>query len=493
MGQESMRQESMRPATLEERPGEECGVFGVYAPGADVARLTYFGLYALQHRGQESAGIATSDGASITLFKDLGLVNQVFNEWALASLQGHIAIGHTRYSTTGSTLWENAQPAYRNPNGVEFALGHNGNLTNTTELAAKFGHELALTDTDLMADAMVSLLNGQASEDVGVAGTEPSDAFIDAVTAALPLFEGAYTLVMMDRDRLIGVRDRHGFRPLCIGKLDGGWVLASETAALDVIAAQFVREVDPGEMVIIDGSGLRSVRPLGASDPKLCLLEFVYFSRPDSVLSGTAVHLARRKMGEALAHQSPVKADIVVPVPESGVPAAQGFAMASGIPYIDGLVKNGYVGRTFIQPAQVMRDQGIRMKLNPIPGAFDGRKAVIVDDSIIRGTTTRLLVDMVRAAGAEEVHLRISSPPYRWPCFYGMDTPDREHLLAAGRTEEEVADVLRVDSLAYLSLDRLLEATGAEPSGFCTACISGEYPTPIPINTDKLRLERAQG
>ncbi len=471
----------MSPPVAWERPGEECGVFGVYAPGMDVARLTYFGLFALQHRGQESAGIAASDGQSITVRKDLGLVSQVFNQWALASLQGDVALGHNRYSTTGSTSWENAQPTYRAVAGTGFALAHNGNLTNTAELAGKLGRQVATTDTELMAEGIA-----RAFDDIG-----GKDGIVGAVEAALPTFEGAFSLVIVDEQRLIGVRDRHGFRPLSLGRIDGGWVLASETCALDVVAAEFEREVEPGEMVVIDGNGVESRRPLGTADPHLCILEFVYFSRPDSYLYGRNVHQARLLMGELLAGQSPVPADVIVPVPESGVPAAQGYAKASGIPYEDAFVKNRYVGRTFIQPAQVMRDQGIRMKLNPIPEVICGRRIVIVDDSIIRGSTTRNLVEMVRATGAAEVHLRIASPPYRWPCFYGMDTPERAQLVAAERTVEQVAEFLGVDSLAYLSLENLVEATGAASLGLCTACLSGDYPTAVPLEGDKFLLERS--
>jgi amidophosphoribosyltransferase len=468
-------------STAWERPGEECGVFGVYAPGMDVARLTYFGLFALQHRGQESAGIAASDGQSITVRKDLGLVSQVFDQWALASLQGDLALGHNRYSTTGSTSWENAQPTYRGVDTTGFALAHNGNLTNTAELAQRLGRQTATTDTELMAEGIA-----RAYSDAGGKG-----GIVGAIEAALPTFAGAFSLVIVDEQRLIGIRDRHGFRPLSLGRIDGGWVLASETCALDVVAAEFEREVEPGEMVVIDGGGVESRRPLKEPDPHLCILEFVYFSRPDSYLCGRNVHQARLRMGELLAGQSPVLADVIVPVPESGVPAAQGYAKASGIPYEDAFVKNRYVGRTFIQPAQVMRDQGIRMKLNPIPEVIGGQRVLIVDDSIIRGSTTRNLVEMVRATGAAEVHLRIASPPYRWPCFYGMDTPERAQLIAAARSVEEVAEFLGVDSLAYLSLENLIEATGAGALGLCTACLSGDYPTAVPFDGDKYLLERS--
>ncbi len=464
------------------RPGEACGVFGVYAPGQDAARLTYFGLFALQHRGQESAGMAVSDGQTVTVFKELGLVAQVFDERTLAGLSGHLSIGHTRYSTTGSPRWENAQPAYRQVEATGIALAHNGNLTNTAELARMLASNGSSTDSELMTEAIA-------------AATRPgrSDAreLEQALCATLPGFAGAFSLVVMDQGRLIGVRDPHGFRPLCLGRIEGGWVLASETAALDIVAADFVREIAPGEMIVIDAGGPRSFWPFEPAPPRLCLFEFVYFARPDSNLYGQNVHAARRRMGELLAGQAPVEADAVVPVPESGIPAAQGFAAASGLPYTDGLVKNRYVGRTFIDPAPGMRERGIRMKLNPMPELLQDRRVVLVDDSIVRGTTTRRLVEMVRDAGAREVHLRISSPPYRSPCYYGMDTSDVSTLVAAGRDVAEVCDYVGADSLAYLELDALIRATGAPADGFCTACLTGEYPTPVDVAVGKFALERS--
>ncbi len=454
-------------------------MFGIYAPDGDAARLTYFGMFALQHRGQESAGIAVADDFHVTVVKDLGLVAQVFDEPTLAGLDGRIAVGHTRYSTTGSSSWENSQPVYRQvvgSNGI--ALAHNGNLTNTRRLAEEIGKLFATTDSELMTEAIaIAVRSGLTLE--------------KAALEALPRFEGAFSLAIMDQETLVAVRDPHGFRPLCLGRLDESWIVASETAALDIIGAAFVRELEPGEMLVIDDAGVRSHQPFEPAPRRLCVFEFVYFARPDSVLYGRNVHAARRRMGYRLAEQAPVAADVVVPVPESGIPAAQGFAAASGIPYADGLVKNRYVGRTFIQPAQAMRDQGIRMKLNPIPEELDGRRVVLIDDSIVRGSTTRRLVELVRDAGAAEIHLRISSPPYRWPCFYGMDTGDRSTLLAAERTVAEIADYLGVDSLAYLELPGLLEATGVEGEGFCTACLSGTYPTDVTDAGDKYVLERA--
>lgn len=463
---------------LASRPGESCGVFGVIGPDADAARLTYFGLFALQHRGQESAGISVSDGETITVVKDLGLVAQVFDEATLGGLNGHVAVGHTRYSTTGSAVWENSQPVYRPVGSNGIALAHNGNLTNTGELAESFEPTAATTDSELMTAAIAGQL-------------EKADAGLPAaLAAALPTFAGAFTLAVMDRNHLIGVRDPRGFRPLCLGKTGEAWVVASETAALDIVGAQFLREIEPGEMVVIGAEGPQSSFPFEETSPKLCLFEFVYFARPDSNIYGQNIHAARRRAGWALAKEAPTEADVVVPVPESGIPAAQGYAAFSGIPYVDGLVKNRYVGRTFIEPAQSMRDRGISMKLNPMPEELADRRVVLVDDSIVRGSTTRQLIEMVRDSGAKEVHLRISSPPYRWPCFYGMDTGDRSTLLAADRSVDEVAEFLGVDSLAHLTLDSLTKATGAPADGFCTACLSGEYPTDIPTSDGKYVLEQ---
>ncbi len=462
-------------------PREACGVFGVYAPKSPVAHQTYLGLYALQHRGQESAGIAVSDGESVTVVKDMGLVATVFDDRSLAALPGDLAIGQVRYSTTGSSTWRNAQPVYRGVGDVEFALGHNGNLVNTELLAAEHGMLPGVvgSDTDLMAEMLEALLR-----------VDPDLKLEGALMHVLPQLEGAFSLVLLDREQIIGVRDPNGFRPLCLGKLDSGWVLASETPALDVVGATFIRELDPGEMVIIGEDGPRSLRPFSDDvDPKLCLFEFVYFARPDSSLYGQSVHLARVRMGESLARQAPVEADLVMGVPESGMPAAEGFAKASGIPYGQGLVKNRYIGRTFIAPTQELRSLGVRMKLNPLRDNIAGKRLIVVDDSIVRGTTTKAMVSMLREAGAAEVHMRISSPPYRWPCFYGMDTGTRGELLAANLTVDEIREYLNVDSLSYLALDRLTEATGAVKAGFCDACLTGDYPVDIPVDLSKKVLE----
>jgi amidophosphoribosyltransferase len=472
--------------------GHACGVFGVYAPGQDVAHLTYLGLYALQHRGQESAGIAVSDGQTITVSKDMGLVSQVFDERRIAPLDGHLAIGHVRYSTTGSSSWRNAQPIYRSVGDAGFALGHNGNLTNTVELAEQLGMLPGLmsgegdigldstTDSALVAELIAHEYDTRPRSD----GRDLEQ----ALRPVLPRLAGGFSFVMMDEAHLIGVRDPHGFWPLVLGRVEGGWVLASETAALDIVGAHFVREIEPGEMITIDASGVHTQR-FAEADPKLCLFEFVYFARPDTSLYGRSVHAARQRMGEELAHQAAVDADMVMPVPDSGVPAAQGYARASGIPYGDGLVKNRYVHRTFIQPSQKQRGQGVRLKLNPLPENIRGKKLVVVDDSIVRGTTTKQVVQMLREAGAAEVHFRVASPPYKWPCFYGMDTGSRSDLLAADMSVGEIRDFLGVDSLAYLELERLTAATGASAGSFCTACLSGHYPVPVPLDDSKLALE----
>jgi amidophosphoribosyltransferase len=486
----------------DDHPKEACGVFGAYAPGLPVAYLTFDGLFALQHRGQESAGMAVSDGAQLWIDKDMGLVSNVFNDYKLTTLQGHLAIGHTRYSTTGSSTWQNAQPVYRDNSRGGFALGHNGNLTNTAELASAAGMlpGLVASDSDLVAELLSrstsarSLLDGYSDE--------ADRTLEEALLEVLPDLRGAFSFVLCDVGHLIGVRDPNGFRPLCLGRLEeGGWVLASETPALDVVGAHFVRELDPGEMVIIDASGCRSVWPFAADriEPRLCVFEFVYFARPDSKLYGKEVHGARVRMGELLADQAPLPPDpsptprpvLVMGVPDSGVPAAEGFARRSGLPYGQGLVKNRYIGRTFIAPDQQKRDLGVRRKLNPLRESIAGRRLVVVDDSIVRGTTSKQLVRLLREAGAAEVHLRIISPPYRWPCFYGMDTGSRTELLAATLSVGEIQDFLGVDSLAYLDLPHLFAAIDAPGAGFCTACLTGEYPVEVPVTLHKGVLEVA--
>ena len=457
-----------------EKPvGEECGVFGVWAPGEDVAKLTYYGLYALQHRGQEACGMAVSDGAATVVYKELGLVAQVFDETILGSMKGHLAIGHCRYSTTGSCTWENAQPSFRNmPTGGSLALGHNGNLTNTSELAGRV-RELGL-EKDAMgatndSDLITALLAATAA-DVSVE---------EAARMILPTLQGAFSLVFMDEHTLYAARDRHGVRPLVIGKLETGYVVASETAALDIVGATFVREVEPGEMVIVDDHGFRTERWADAT-PKGCLFEYVYLARPDTTIAGQGIYTTRVQIGRTLAWEAPVDADLVIPVPESGTPAAVGYAEQSGIPYGMGLVKNAYVGRTFIQPSQTIRQLGIRLKLNPLREVIRGKRLVVVDDSIVRGNTQRALVRMLREAGAAEVHVRISSPPVTDPCFYGIDFASKAELIANGLSVEEIRASIGADSLAFVSLEGLTAATAQTAERLCRACFTGEYPIPLP-------------
>jgi amidophosphoribosyltransferase len=485
-----------RPPEWDDSPKEACGVFGVHAPGQPVAHLTYLGLYALQHRGQESAGMGVGDGEHITVVKNMGLVSNVFDDRTLAPLTGHLAIGHTRYSTTGSSTWRNAQPVFRSVEDCEFALGHNGNLVNTEALAVEIGMlpGTVTSDTDLMAEMIAAELQGDG------ASIEDPEARLDhALEQVLPRLEGAFSLVLMDAERVIGVRDPNGLRPLCLGRLDDGWVLASESPALDIVGAKFDREVEPGEVVIVGRDGPRSLWPFAAERvrPTLCLFEFVYFARPDSQLYGQSVHHARVRQGELLAEQAPLPEStpypdaegMVMGVPESGVPAAEGFARASGIPFGQGVVKNRYIGRTFIAPSQEMRALGVRMKFNPLKANVAGRRLVVLDDSVVRGTTQKQLVRMLREAGALEVHLRLTSPPVRWPCFYGMDFGDTNQLLAANLDVEGIRSYLGVDTLAYIDLDRLISSTGADPDAFCAACFTGEYPVPVPVDLGKGVLE----
>ncbi|BDO40941.1 amidophosphoribosyltransferase [Cellulomonas sp. NTE-D12] len=459
----------------EKGPQDACGVFGVWAPGEEVAKLTYFGLYALQHRGQESAGIATSDGRHLLVYKDMGLVSQVFDETALNALTGHIAIGHTRYSTTGASTWENAQPTLGATAGGTVALGHNGNLTNTAELielvAERYGSkrrgELArgnTTDTALVT----ALLAG-----------DPDHTLEATALEVLPRLRGAFSLVFMDETTLYAARDPQGVRPLVLGRLERGWVVASETPALDIVGASYVREVEPGEFLAIDADGLRSSR-LATPDRAGCIFEYVYLARPDTTIAGRSVHASRVDMGRQLAIEHPVEADLVIPVPESGTPAAVGYAQQSGIPFGQGLTKNAYVGRTFIQPSQTLRQLGIRLKLNPLREVIRGKRLVVVDDSIVRGNTQRALIRMLREAGAAEVHVRISSPPVKWPCFYGIDFASRAELIANGLAVDEIAASLGADSLGYISIEGLVEATEQPVGQLCTACFTGKYPIPLP-------------
>ena len=454
-------------------------MFGVWAPGEEVAKLTYFGLYALQHRGQESAGIAVSNGRQILVYKDMGLVSQVFDEATLESLTGSVAIGHARYSTTGSSVWQNAQPTFRPTSSGSVALAHNGNLTNTHDLVellkertpeAASDHngngkaETATSDTGVMASLLSSMDDRSVEE---------------AAIDVLPRLRGAFSLVFMDEGTLYAARDAQGIRPLVLGRLERGWVVASETAALDIVGASYIREVEPGEFLAIDEDGLRTER-FAKAEPKGCLFEYVYLARPDTTISDQRVFSVRAEIGRRLARSNPVDADLVIPVPESGTPAAIGYAEESGIPFGHGLVKNSYVGRTFIQPSQTIRQLGIRLKLNPLRDVIAGKRLVVVDDSIVRGNTQRALVSMLREFGASEIHVRISSPPVKWPCFYGIDFASRAELIANGISVDEIRRSIGADSLAYVDLDQLIEATNVPKDNLCRACFDGIYPIPLP-------------
>ncbi|MDN5757715.1 MAG: amidophosphoribosyltransferase [Tomitella sp.] len=476
-------------------PREECGVFGVWAPGEDVAKLTYYGLYALQHRGQEAAGIAVGDGSQILVFKDLGLVSQVFDEQTLGSMHGHIAVGHARYSTTGAATWENAQPIFRTTAaGTGIALGHNGNLVNTADLAAEASEKG-------LRSRRRGTGNGTSDSDLvgALLAHAAADSTIEQAAAELlPRLRGAFCLTFMDEQTLYAARDPHGVRPLCLGRLDRGWVVASETSALDIVGASYVREIQPGELLAIDADGVRSTR-FAEPTVKACVFEYVYLARPDSVIGGRSVHATRAEIGRRLAGECPVpEGELVIPVPESGTPAAIGYAQGSGISYGQGLVKNAYVGRTFIQPSQTIRQLGIRLKLNPLREVIRGKKLVVVDDSIVRGNTQRALVRMLREAGVAEVHVRIASPPVRWPCFYGIDFASPAELIAnntgAGdgdpayaNDEERVADLVEgvrrsigADSLGYISTAGMIASTEQPSSKLCAACFDGSYPIPLP-------------
>ena len=465
----------------EKGPQDACGVFGVWAPGEEVAKLTYFGLYALQHRGQESAGIAVSRGRQILVYKDMGLVAQVFDEAGLSALHGHLAIGHTRYSTTGASVWENAQPTFRSTATGSIALAHNGNLTNTGELADLVEKRRADSGEIVFPDTAAHAPAATSDSDLVTAllASYPDRSLEAAALQVLVHLRGAFSLVFMDETTLYAARDPQGIRPLVLGRLERGWVVASETAALDIVGASVVREVEPGELVAVDEHGLRTAR-YAPAQPKGCLFEYVYLARPDTTIAGRSVHAARVAVGRRLAAEAPVEADLVIPVPESGTPAAIGYAQASGIPYGTGLVKNSYVGRTFIQPSQTIRQLGIRLKLNPLREVIADQRLVVVDDSIVRGNTQRALVRMLREAGAREVHVRISSPPVKWPCFYGIDFASRAELIASGLAVEEIRTTIGADSLAYVSLDGLVEATTVPAARLCTACFTGDYPVGVP-------------
>jgi len=445
-------------------PRDECGVFGVYAPENDVARLAYFALYALQHRGQESAGIASVQGGHVMTQRDLGLVSQVFNEQSLRALQGEMAIGHVRYSTTGSSAWENAQPVHRSDRR-ELALAHNGNLINAVELHGR------------LRDAGVAFRSTSDSEIIAaLLSTHPAGRVEDAIADVMPRLQGAYSTVVMTRDAVVAFRDPAGLRPLCLGRLGERYCVASESCALDIIGAELLREVEPGELVSIGERGIETRQVVAGARRAFCIFEHIYFARPDSRLEDNRIHVSRRKMGEILWREAPVEADVVIPVPDSGNPGAAGYSKASGIPQDDGLIKNRYVARTFIQPGQELRRHGLRMKFNPMPEVVAGKRLVVVDDSIVRGNTTRQIVQMLRDAGAAEVHMRICAPPIRHPCHYGIDMSTREEMVAHGRSVEEIAAELGCDSLAYLSLEGVYEAIRSTRETHCDACFTGEYP-----------------
>jgi amidophosphoribosyltransferase len=468
---------------FDDAPQDECGVFAIYAPDMDVARLSFFALFALQHRGQESAGIAVSDGTRLIVHKDMGLVSQVFEEDILQTLPGHLAIGHVRYSTTGSSERRNAQPFARTRDGSFIALAHNGNLVNTDDLRATLlenGHTFESTsDTEIIA----ALLAEHPSRDVRV-----------ALRDVIPRLRGAFSAVLLTKDEVIGFRDPYGVRPLVLGQLDGRYCLASETSGLDIIGASAVREIEPGEICIVDKDGYHIEQVVDRKREALCVFEFIYFARPDSVMKGQTLYAARSRMGEELASESPVAADLVIPVPDTGNSAAIGYAARSGITYGEALIKNRYIGRTFINPEDRVRKLGIRMKFNPLSSAIEGKRLVVVDDSIVRGNTTRALVRVLFEAGAKEVHLRISSPPIVYPCFYGIDMADQDEFIAFGKSIEEISRELGATSVAYLSLEGLMRATrvGTVDGTFCAACFTGDYPCEVPeqLRCSKFRFEQ---
>jgi amidophosphoribosyltransferase len=446
---------------------DHCGVFGIFNH-AEAAKMAYLGLYALQHRGQESAGISTSDGAQIHTHKSMGHVQEIFTPDVIAQLPGAAAIGHTRYSTAGDTALLNAQPIMIDCNKGKLALGHNGNLTNAIELRKKLEHRGSIFQTTSDTEVIVHLIARSNARNLS-----------GAIADALSQVEGAYSLLLLTPDEIYAIRDPRGFRPLCLGRLDGSWVAASETCALDLIDAEYVRDVEPGEMVRISRGGLESIRFAPEKPHQYCIFEHVYFARPDSLVFGRPVNESRERMGRALAQEHPVDADIVVPVPDSGVPAAIGYAAESGIPFRMGLIRNHYVGRTFIEPSQAIRDFGVKLKLNPVRRMLEGKRVILVDDSIVRGTTSRKIVRLVREAGATEVHVRISCPPTISPCYYGVDTPRREELIAANNSVEEIRRYLAADSLGYVSLPAVRKAVGDDERKFCTSCYTGSYPTEL--------------
>ena len=456
---------------------ESCGVFGVYAPGVDVARLTFFALFALQHRGQESAGIATTDGKTLQVHAKMGLVSQVFSEDSLSQLSGNFAIGHNRYSTRGSSRASNVQPIIVGKGSNTIAIAHNGNIINAEHLYQELSDQgytfRSTTDTEVIANLILS-------------STEEN--WVDRIRYAMRRLQGAYSLTLMTNHTLFGVRDSFGVRPLCLGTVDGGWAIASESCALDHIGANFIREIEPGEIVAITENGVDSYQE-EASKKAICIFEYIYFARPDSIINGRLLYPARQAMGEGLAEEHPVDADLVMGVPDSATAAGIGYSHKSGIPIGEGLLKNRYVGRTFIEPDQRIRDLGVRLKFNPLPQMLDGKRLVVVDDSIVRGTTTPQVVKLLRRAGVKEVHMRICAPPLRYPCFFGVDMATRWELIAAQKSIPEIRDFIGADSLGYLSIDGLVKAVALPKDIFCMACFTGDYPIPVQLEMDKLSLE----
>lgn len=464
----------------DDKPGEECGIFAIF-DHPNAAEMTYLGLYALQHRGQESTGIVTSDGKDVYYHRGMGLVSDAFGDQAVFKyLKGRNAIGHNRYSTTGSNRMMNVQPILAADREGPIAVGHNGNFTNTRALHDHLIQKGAIFQTTLDSELVIHLI-----------AMSQKPTFEERLIEALSRIEGAYCLVLLTKDSIIAVRDPMGFRPLCLGKTESGWVCASETCALDIIGAEYVREVDPGEIVIINNNGLRSIKAFPTRGPHFCIFEYIYFSRPDSFIFGECVDTVRRNIGKALAEEHPVEADIVISVPDSSNTAALGYARASGIPFEIGLIRNHYIGRTFIHPSQVTRDAKVRIKFNPVRGVLEGKRVIVVEDSIVRGTTFKKITSLLRTAGAKEIHLRVSSPPILYPCFYGMDFPTREELLAAKWSVEDIRQFMGVDTLGYLSLEGLKKSVPNGKNRYCAACFSGEYPTELPMDQKKSCLESA--
>ena len=450
---------------------EECGVFGIYdMDGLDVARTTYYGLYALQHRGQESAGIAVNDEGTMIVHKDMGLVPEVFNDVIMNHLKGKAAIGHVRYSTAGGSFRENAQPLVIKYTKGQMALAHNGNLVNANTIRKELEQYGVIFQTTIDSEVIASLLSKHRVR---------THSIEEALQEVMEVIKGAYSLTIMTPRKLIGARDPLGLRPLVLGKLHNSYVLASETCALDTVGAEYIRDINPGEIVVIDETGVTSIQTPVARPSKMCVFEFIYFARPDSVIEGAGVHQARVQAGKRLALEQPAEADLVVGVPDSGLSAAMGYAEASGIPYGVGLIKNRYVGRTFIQPDQELREQSVHLKLNALKSVVDGKRIVLIDDSIVRGTTSGKIVKLLRNAGATEVHMRISSPPVKHSCYYGIDTPHRQHLVAANYSVKEIGDMIGVDSLGYISVNGILESPVGAKCGFCSACFDGQYPIKI--------------